>query len=267
MKRRPGERLLAILERRVVEISREFDAQHCSATLWALTMIGRNPKEQVLKMLAHRMVHLSADFSAQQVAMMLWAACFFCMHTPDICHSFFRALSPGFSTLLKDAGSTLVSYPGDVKGSRELSQLHQFFLSCDFEEGLRPGLTESLLALKDTLGPACRANFSLAPGEASHRQKQVSDTFREMGLSVEDEFRCEKSGYSIDMRVCEVRRREDIGVSSNGGVGVGVGWAVEFDGPKHFLACRSPTGTTVIKRRHLQHVGYNFVSIPFWVSL
>jgi hypothetical protein len=29
----------------------------------------------------------------------------------------------------------------------------------------------------------------------------VSDTLRGMGLSVEDEFRCPKSGYSIDMRV------------------------------------------------------------------
>ncbi len=29
----------------------------------------------------------------------------------------------------------------------------------------------------------------------------MSDTLRGMGLSVEDEFRCPKSGYSIDMRV------------------------------------------------------------------
>jgi hypothetical protein len=26
-------------------------------------------------------------------------------------------------------------------------------------------------------------------------------------------------------------------------------WAVEFDGPSHFLMCRAPTGATLLKRR------------------
>jgi hypothetical protein len=73
-----------------------------------------------------------------------------------------------------------------------------------------------------------------------------------MGLSVEDEFQCPKSGYSIDMRV-----------QDNHG-DVGVGWAIEFDGPSHFLACKAPTGATLIKRRHLELLGYILVSVPYW---
>jgi hypothetical protein len=49
-----------------------------------------------------------------------------------------------------------------------------------------------------------------------------------MGLSVEDEFRCPKSGYSIEMRV------HDMWVNAEGSSGAAAGWAVEFDGPSFF---------------------------------
>jgi hypothetical protein len=77
---------------------------------------------------------------------------------------------------------------------------------------------------------------------------------------VEDEFRCAKYGHSIDMRVQD--RRLD-GDSSSG---CGAGWSVEFDGPSHFLACRVATGANLLKRRHLELLGYTVVSLPFWVS-
>ena len=81
-----------------------------------------------------------------------------------------------------------------------------------------------------------------------------------MGLSVEDEFRCPKSGYSIDMRVQGMR------VNAKSSTGATAGWAVEFDGPSHFLTCRLPVGGTLMKRRHLELLGYTVVSLPFWVS-
>jgi hypothetical protein len=79
-----------------------------------------------------------------------------------------------------------------------------------------------------------------------------------MSLSVEDEFRCPKSGYSIDMRVHDMR------VNTKSSTGAAVGWAVEFDGPSHFLTCRLPVGGTLMKRRHLELLGYTVVSLPFW---
>ncbi len=68
-----------------------------------------------------------------------------------------------------------------------------------------------------------------------------------------DEFRCPKSGYSIDMRVNAKSRIEAV-----------AGWSVEFDGPSHFLTCRLPLGGTLMKRRHLELLGYTVVSLPFW---
>ena len=40
--------------------------------------------------------------------------------------------------------------------------------------------------------------------------------------------------------------------------------AIEYDGPSHFLACKAATGATLIKRRHLELLGYKLVSLPFW---
>ena len=44
----------------------------------------------------------------------------------------------------------------------------------------------------------------------------------------------------------------------------GLGWAIEFDEPSHFLGCKAPTGATLIKRRHLELLAYSLVSGPFW---
>jgi hypothetical protein len=87
----------------------------------------------------------------------------------------------------------------------------------------------------------------------------VSETLRILGLSVEDEARCPKSGYSIDMLVHD--SAPEIGGERSSGGG---SWAVEFDGPSHFLASGAPVGATLLKRRHLQLLGYALVSVPYW---
>ena len=115
-----------------------------------------------------------------------------------------------------------------------------------------------LQTLKEKLGLSCQAAFIGAPVHPSASQQQVSDTLRGMGLSVEDEFRCPKSGYSIDMRVHDMR------VNAKSSTGAAAGWAVEFDGPTHFLTCMLPVGGTLMKRRHLELLGYTVVSLPFW---
>jgi hypothetical protein len=80
-----------------------------------------------------------------------------------------------------------------------------------------------------------------------------------MGLSVEDEVRCPKSGYSIDMLVHDSALEIGGERSSTGGL-----WAMEFDGPRHFLASGAPTGATLLKRRHLHVLGHTLVSVPYW---
>ena len=89
----------------------------------------------------------------------------------------------------------------------------------------------------------------------------MSDTLRGMGLWVEDEFRCPMSGYwiscSIDMRL------HDMCVNAMRITGAAAGWAVEVHGPSLFLTCRLPVGGTLMKRRHLERLGYSVISLPF----
>jgi len=50
-------------------------------------------------------------------------------------------------------------------------------------------------------------------------------------LKVEEEYEDPKSGCGIDIRA----ERSGAGNASDGGSGGGRGWAVEVDGPTHFL--------------------------------
>ena len=127
-----------------------------------------------------------------------------------------------------------------------LSQVHQFFVSCSVEPRLRMEAVDDMWALKET----CLEAFVCAKAAPSGTQQQVSETLRHMGMSVEDEVRCPKSGYSIDMMVHDSCRGMGGERSSSTGT-----WTVEFDGPSHFLKSRAPTGATLLKRRHLGLLG------------
>jgi len=105
----------------------------------------------------------------------------------------------------------------------------------------------------------CREAFECTKLAPSAMQQQVSETLRHMGLSVEDEVRCPKSGYSIDMIVHDSGRGNGGERSSSTNT-----WAVEFDGPWHFLTSRAPTGATLLKQRHLELLGHALVSVPYW---
>ena len=40
---------------------------------------------------------------------------------------------------------------------------------------------------------------------------------------------------------------------------------VEVDGPWHYLVgSQQPTGSTLMKRRHLRQLGWELVSVPYW---
>ena len=72
-------------------------------------------------------------------------------------------------------------------------------------------------------------------------------------VEIEEEFRDARSGYSIDVLA---RRRSAAGITE---------WAVEVDGPTHFLRDgRTPSGSTLLKRKQLGQLGYTVVPVPFW---
>ena len=227
------------LEGRAEAISGEFNPQGIANTLWAFATMGTKPGERMMGQLERRAEAISGEFNSQAIANTLWAICFFCVQ---------------FNFSFRFCCSLSFSLPSiDLDDERNLCQLHQFFISCDMIGGLHADLSISVQTLKEKHGPSCQAAFIGVPAHPSASQQQVSDTLRGMGLSVEDEFRCPKSGYSIDMRV-----------NANSSTGAAAGWAVEFDGPSHFLTCRLPVGGTLMKRRHLELLSYTVVSLPFW---
>ena len=64
--------------------------------------------------------------------------------------------------------------------------------------------------------------------------KQLRHLFPE--LKIEDEYEDARSAYSIDIRA----ERRGAGNASDTGTGEGRVWAVEVDGPSHFLKVRGP---------------------------
>ena len=192
---------------------------------------------------------LADEFKSQGVTNTLWATCFVSIKSSDAASRFFRALTSQLSA------RELFCFQ-----EQQLRQMHRFLVTCDVEGGVRARMPDSFVVLKERLGPKCQTCFVATRTQASVTQEEVRAILRGIGLSVEDEFRCPKSGYSIDMRV------QDRGLAGSSSSGCGAGWAVEFDGPSHFLGCKAATGATLIKRRHLELLGYRLVSVPFWVS-
>jgi len=244
----PGDDLIAVLEARALVVRHAFNPPNIANTLWAFVTLGRQPDRALLEGLTDRALVVRHAFSEKDIGNTLWAICFLSILSPVVVCRLVNALELPIAALA--AGEL------DVQLGQ---QLHQFFVACEVDKGLCTGMPASILALKETLGPACLAAFMGKPLQSSWSKQQVSQTLRGIHLLVEDEVRCPRSGYTIDMWVhggpvlqqsAEDRRTN--------------GWAVEFDGPMQFMACRAPTGETLIKRHHIQLLGYTLVSVPFW---
>jgi hypothetical protein len=242
MRREPPAGLMRELEGRAEALAGTFIAQEVANTLWAYATMGQEPGAALMMKLEGRAVAVAGAFIAQEVANTLWAACVF---------SILRAPLEG-SRWVHTVAQRLVSFDKPVLFTGAgLRQLHQFFVWSSLTGNQRVEAIDSMRSLKET----CRSAFEGAPAAPSATQQQVSNTLRRMGLSVQDEVRCPKSGYSMDMLVCE----SALGMGGRGGA-----WAVEFDGPSHFLASGAPTGATLLKRRHLELLGHALVSVPYW---
>ena len=90
----------------------------------------------------------------------------------------------------------LVSLDSASFNSSDLGQLHQLFLSCSVETRLVVEAIKYMRFVKETCCLAFEGKQTKSSPSAT--QQQVSETLR-LGLSVEDEVRCPRSGYSIDM--------------------------------------------------------------------
>jgi hypothetical protein len=249
MGREPGKGLMTELEGRLEALAGTFIAQEVANTLWAYATMGQEPGKGLMRLLEGRAEALAGTFKAHDVANTLWAACVFSLLRP-----------PGegrrwVPALVQTVVQRLVSLGNSACfNTAELRQLHQFFVCCSVDPRFCVDANVGMRTLRET----CRAAFEGERTAPSKTQQQVSETLRQMGLSVEDEVRCPSSGYSIVYvhESCWGMGGERSSSTST--------WAVEFDGPSHFLTSRAPTGATLLKRRHLQLLGHALVTVPCW---
>ena len=81
-------------------------------------------------------------------------------------------------------------------------------------------------------------------------QSNVVREIRSQRFHVEEEHRCDATGYSIDALV-----------TLKNGKRV----AVEVDGPSHFVGrSQQPTGATLLKHRQLRYFKWRLVSVPYF---
>jgi hypothetical protein len=245
--RRPDKQVLALLVAKMEEEggAAQFSEQHVSNVLWAFASLGLIPEEHLLQQLLLRLEALVSVSTPQAVANVLWA--FAAMGT-----------SPGDRLLTKLETQALIHLRESTFKPRHLSQLHQYMLSGRVDSifgCVEAGKErESFRQLWGAAAEAAQRQFieGSDPAAPSKRQVQVSHIVRDkMGMHVQDEYLCPRSGYSIDMLVSEPPNQAE---------GKGRAWALEYDGGTHFLQpCGSPTGRTLLKRRHLRLLGYALV--------
>ena len=231
-------------------VVRAYNAQGVANTLWAYATMGREPGERAMGLLEGRVEEVVREYNAQGVEITLWA----------------------YATMGREPGERVM---GLLEGhavflksqfSRDhrigLVQLHQCMLSFSLQHSSDESQRANLLQLRNAFGSACRDEFFKLRVSPSETQKVVCRALCRMGLIVVEEARCPRSGYSIDMLAREPC--PSAGAHGELPAKAAAEWAVEFDGPQHFLKSGSPTGSTLLKRRHLKMLGYSVVSVPYW---
>ncbi len=183
-----GAGLMRVLEGRAEVLAGTFIAPNVANTLWVYEAMGRAPGARVMKELEGRTEAVAGTFNAQEMANTLWAACVFSV-----------LLSPGHGfRWVHTVVQRLVSLGEAVCFNIEnLCQIHQFFVSCSVEPRLNMEAINDMWALKKT----CREAFECCKTAPSVTQQQVSETLRQIGMSVEDEVPCPNGTSSERERV------------------------------------------------------------------
>ena len=247
--------LLEAMQRRATATAGEFVPQGVANVLWALASTGERADRGLLKAMHRRAMATAGEFYPQAVANMLWALAVMGVGGSD------ESLDGLISRLAARILEVREQLTHEAK-----CQLHQWLLSCEL--GLLSGasLSTAVARVKEEIGQQCLQAFSAKVTHGSRLQREVATALRKTvpEMEIEEEYRDARSGYSIDVLL---RRRS--AVSITGGAKSpeerAGGWAVEVDGPTHFLqAGRMPSGNTLLKRKQLGQLGYTVVPVTFW---
>ena len=207
-----------------------FNEHDFSNTVWAFATVGHFAPALFHAIAAQVASRRFCGFDEQHLSTVAWA---FAVLDPPSADELFGTASfttrcAQFETFFSDAA---------------LSQLHQWSLWRDERGAQWP-------RLPDSLRQACLDAFVATEGQPSQLQSSVVREIRSRRYNVEEEHRCEVSGYSIDALV-----------TLNDGRQV----AVEVDGPFHFVGrSHQPNGSTQLKHRQLRYFGWRLEIVLYW---
>jgi len=246
--------LLEAMQRRATATAGDFKPLEVANLLWALATIGLKADRGLLEAMHRRATATAGDFNPQDVSTLLWAL---------------TVMGEGVNTVPGVLTDLLVARVLKLRGQltvQDKLQLHQWLLSCDLDLLCGASLPSGVARVKQEMGEECLQAFSGQAGHPSQLQREVAAALRIAvpELEMEEEYRDARSGYSIDVLV---RRRSAAGssIGSKSPVTSFGGWAVEVDGPFHFLEDgRTPSGSTLLKRKQLGQLGYTVLPVPFW---
>ena len=134
---------------RTLEVQGGFNLQDIANTLRAFATLGWQPQDALVAGLIAQALEVQGGFNPHQIASTLWTICFLSIELPDVVCRLVFALEPRIAAL-----ATALQF-----NVRFQSQVYQFLVSCDVDQGLRAGVSANILALKETLGLVFHAAF------------------------------------------------------------------------------------------------------------
>ncbi|KAJ1487825.1 hypothetical protein T484DRAFT_1888413 [Baffinella frigidus] len=240
-------RLLQAMQRRATATAGKSNPQNVSNLLWGLATIGGRADRGLLEAMQRRATATAGEFNPQGVANLLWVVLWG-----------LAVMGEGLDGSLVGLIDLLAARVLEVREKltpKDKLQLHQWLLSCELDLVSGASLPSSAARVKQELGEECLQAFSSQGTRESQFQRDVALALRTAvsEVEIEEEYCDARSGYNIDVLV---RRRSAAGSTE---------WAVEVDGPSHFLYdSRTPSGSTLLKRKQLGQLGYTVVPVPFW---
>jgi hypothetical protein len=235
--------LLEAIQKQATAPAIDFTPRDVANLLWALATMGGGANRGLLDAIQARATATAGDFKPQDVANVLWSL------------ATMGQSSDGRLVVLIDCLASRVLEFRDQLSSQDKSQLHLWLLSYDLDAVSGTSLSSGVARVKQEMGEECLQAFCRQTTQESEFQQGVAAAVRSAlpEVEIEEEFRDARSGYSIDILV---RRRSAAGSTK---------WAVEVDGPTHFLQDGlTPNGSTLLKRKQLGQLGYKVVPVPFW---
>ena len=267
------------MQTRATATAGDFNPQAVANVLWALAAMGEKADRELLEAMQRRATVTIGEFNSQNVANVLWAL------------AVMGGASDGSLALSVDRWAAHILELGDKFSEVQKGQLHQWLLSCEL--GLTSGtsLPKGIARVKQEIGADCLKAFSRQSMDVcmahthiheSRLQREVAAALKSAGLEIQEKFLGDRSGYSIDvlarrpsaaggkfpegasLRKILLQRGQDLGEAKPTEDPFDM-WAVEVDGRFQFMEDgRTPRGSTLLKRRHLEQLGDRVMSVPFW---